>query len=246
MGAFATERPCLIAGWRRGLRGEIAGSARLGAATTGAALRARAAPAAAMPVAARRGVNHQAVCLSVSGRTAATISSPGITTKLSSRGAPSAASRDRRYSTAQDGSPASASSGGGGAFVILGAGHAAIDGIAVHHRAIGAGDRPGDIGAGRRLRRRAWRLRSCRRLARPHRIKKQGRHRADAAQQGIAGPAGRVGLGTAPGRPPPRPARQSPAPPSARRRPEGRRSMRKVCGKPASTALYKIWLTNGF
>ena len=47
-------------------------------------------------LAASLGVNHQAVCLSGRGRTAATNSSPGITTKDSSRARPSAASRDSR------------------------------------------------------------------------------------------------------------------------------------------------------
>ena len=61
-----------------------AGAALLGAASlTCAAL-------------ASRGVNHHAVCPLESGRTAATISIPGPTAKLSSRGTPSAAPRVNR------------------------------------------------------------------------------------------------------------------------------------------------------
>ena len=98
------------------------------------------------------------------------------------------------------------------AFIFLGARHAAIDGIAVQHRAIGAGDGPGDIGAWRRLRRRAWRRRrSWPGAARPRTA--EGRHGADAAQQGIAGPARRSGAAR-PGPPRPGPAPQSPGSPA--------------------------------
>ena len=83
-------------------------------------------------------MNHQTVRWSVSGRTAATISRPGHHDEaFLARPAFGGVAGQAIEHGALDGSPASASSGGGGAFVVLGAGHAAIDGIAVEHRAIG-------------------------------------------------------------------------------------------------------------
>jgi len=98
-----------------------------------------------------RGVNHQAVCLPASRTHRGQRSpAPGTTTKLSSRGA----GLRRRRATGDRAPrkkarpPAPGSGGGALSPPPWRRPMRPVDGIAVHHRAVGTGDRPGDIGAG--------------------------------------------------------------------------------------------------
>ena len=121
----------------------------------GAAAAARLRTGCGEVLAARRGVNHQAVCSFGKGRTAATISSPGTTAKVSSRARAFGGVARQAVEHRGTGSPASASSGGGGASPSPHARHAAIDGLQSSTAPSFAGDGPGDVGAARRLPRRA-------------------------------------------------------------------------------------------